>query len=245
MNTDNSKYTGVSSFFQTEKSIGFMNGTEPRRLAHLGEDGKWIADESEYQSDFDSIIEKLNTENDGHIAVGQIKSLIVSKLRAYYETELEFYSVLVKRLKNELILDLSGNKLLDVANQSYDNFSNILQSKGLAELDDLSELFHKYNALFHEFTNLIIVKKRAMKYIKEMVRLLGGTKQEISKDNIEKDNTKLEIARVNMALILDQATIMDFEQSSDMVNLPHIIRVLHSREFLTAQDLIRSFSQAV
>jgi hypothetical protein len=84
-----------------------------------------------------------------------------------------------------------------------------------------------------------------MKYIKEMVRLLGGTKQEISKDNIEKDNTKLEIARVNMALILDQATIMDFEQSSDMVNLPHIIRVLHSREFLTAQDLIRSFSQAV
>jgi hypothetical protein len=243
------KLSQVSSFFHTEKSIGLIQFSEPKRLAFLNDDNLWESEDTEFKDAIEPIISELNTTKDRSFALDQIKKIVIKNLTAYYLERQSFFQEVVNQLKTKVIIELSGSKsgtkLLDKVNEYFDDLSSVTQSKGLQDLAEMSEFYHIFNSLFLEFSSLMITKRKAIRYIKELVKVLKGTG--IAKDagKIDDDNTKVEFAKSNMEKILDESTILDFEECSDIINTLHIISAIHAKEYDSAKEVIGSFNTAV
>ena len=245
-NTDILKLSQVSSFFHTEKAIGIIQFSEPKRLAFINEkDGVWIADDSEFSDLMVPIIDELNVTQDKQFALAKIRKAVVKDLYVYYSEKLENFQNVLNQVKTKLLIELSSNKFLDKINGYFDELVVVTKSKSLMEIDELSDYYHKFNGLFIEFSLMIEVKKKAIRYIKELVRLLAGTSEQKEAGNIAKNSVKVDIGRANMEKILDEAKIWDFESCSDVINLAHIINAIHKERYSSAQEVIKSFHTAV
>jgi hypothetical protein len=240
----NTELSQISAFFCTDKAIGLIQFSEPKRLAFINsETKKWVADDSDFKSQVEMTLDELNAGGNPQIALNKIKMEVIQELTHYYNEKITFFKDFLNQLNSKLILELSGDKLGKVE-EYYDDLANITRSKGL-ELSEFNEQLSQLSSLFSLMTDLVIVKRTAMKYIKELVRLLKGTKIEKESGNIKDNNVRIEIAKENMAKLLDGAKIMDFKNCSEVINLQHIINAIHAKEYNSAQEVINAFGSSV